>query len=109
MGKYSPFFNISLAEITEIRACLCSKMKIYKKGDIIMQMTDNDSNLGLVENGTAHLVRIDIDGNRSIMDYYETGDIFGKKLSPQSEMDTYYIRAKEKCEITFICNLNSPI
>lgn len=67
-----------------------------------MQMTDDNDALGLVESGTAHLVRIDVDGNRSIIDYYETGDVFGKKLAPQSEMDTYYICAKEKCKITFI-------
>lgn len=102
MGKYSPFLNISSSEITEIRECLCSKMKIYKKGDIIMQIADADDSLGFVEHGTAHLVRIDVDGNTSIIDYYEAGDVFGKKLAPQSVMDTYYIRAKDKCKITFI-------
>ena len=102
MGKYSPFLNISVREIAEIRACLCSKMKIYKKGDIIMQMTDAEDTLGLIESGTAHLVRIDVDGNKSIIDYYEAGDVFGWKLSPLSNMDTYYIKAKDKCNITFI-------
>lgn len=102
MGKYSPFINISADEITGLRDCLCSKVKIYKKGDIIMQIAEADDSLGLVEQGTAHLVRIDVDGNKSIIDYYEAGDVFGKKLAPQSVMDTYYIRAKDNCKITFV-------
>lgn len=105
MSKYSPFSNLTSHEITEIRHCMFSETKIYKKGDIIIQMTDKSDVLGLIESGTAHLVRIDVDGNKSIMDYYEVGDIFGKRLSPHSSYDMYYIKAKEKCRITFI-NLN---
>ena len=102
MSKYTPFFNISASDILEIRRCLFSKVKIYKKGDIIMHISDTDESLGLIDSGTAHLVRIDVDGNKSIIDYYESGDVFGKRLSPQSQIDMYYVRAKEKCSITFI-------
>ena len=102
MSKYSPFANLNPLEISEIRHCMFSETRIYKKGDIIIQMTDKSDVLGLVESGTAHLVRIDVNGNKSIMDYYEVGDIFGKRLSPQSSYDMYYIKAKEKCRITFI-------
>ncbi|MBQ8209753.1 MAG: Crp/Fnr family transcriptional regulator [Clostridia bacterium] len=66
-----------------------------------MQFSDKDRNLGLVDSGTAYLIRIDIDGNRSIIDYYESGDVFGKMLAPESEIDAYYILAKEKCRISF--------
>lgn len=100
MVKYSPFFNISAPETTEIRACMNSKTKIYKKNEIIMQMSDENNLLYIVESGTAHLIRIDVDGNKSIIDYYETEDVFGKKLAPHTEMDTYYVIAKEKCKIT---------
>lgn len=102
MSKYSPFYNISDSDTLEIRSCLFSKVKIYKKGDIIMHITDSDESLGLVDSGTAHLVRIDVNGNKSIIDYYEAGDIFGNRLSPQSQIDMYYVKAKEKCRIAFI-------
>lgn len=98
MIKYSPFLNISTLEITEIRACLNSKTKIYKKNEIIMRMSDANDVLYIVE--SAHLLRIDVDGNKSIIDYYETEDVFGQMLTPNSEKDTYYVTAKEKCEIT---------
>lgn len=102
MIKYSPFDNLNPYETAEIRACLCSSEKIYKKGDIIMQLDETAEALGIINSGIAYLIRIDIYGNRSIIDYYEKGDIFGKKLSPESEIDAYYIFAKEKCKVVFI-------
>ena len=101
MIKYSPFDGLSSPETAEIRQCLCPFEKIYNKGDIIMQFADDNKSLGLIDSGTAHLIRIDIDGNRSIIDYYESGDVFGKLLAPESEFDAFYIIAKEKCYISF--------
>ena len=101
MIKYSPFDGLSSPETAEIRQCLCPFEKIYRKGDIIMQFSDNDKTLGLVDSGTAYLIRIDINGNRSIIDYYESGDVFGKLLAPESQFDAYYITAKEKCCVSF--------
>ena len=102
MIKYSPFDNINDIETAEIRKCLCSSERIYKKGDIIMHLDDGSESLGIIDSGVAYLIRIDMFGNRSIIDYYEKYDIFGKKLSPESEMDAYYIFAKEKCNVVFI-------
>ncbi len=102
MIKYSPFDNLNTYETAEIRTCLCSSEKIYKKGDIIMQLDESAESLGLIDSGIAYLIRIDVFGNRSIIDYYEKGDIFGKKLSPESEIDAYFIIAKEKCKVVFI-------
>ncbi len=102
MIKYSAFENLSGAETAELRMCLCTTSKIYKKGDIIMQFGQSDEILGLIETGLAYLIRIDMFGNRSIIDYYESGDVFGRKLAPESEKDAYFVFAKEKCNVTFI-------
>ena len=102
MIKYSPFDNLNINETAEIRTCLCTSEKIYNKGDIIMQLDEFAEQLGIIDAGIAYLIRIDSYGNRSIIDYYEKGDIFGKKLSPGSEKDAYYIYAKEKCNVVFI-------
>ncbi len=102
MIKYSLFDGISKEETAQLRDCLCSLTKIYKKGEKIIQLSTADQSIGLIDSGTAYLIRIDINGNKSIIDYYENGDIFGKSLSPESEMDMYYVMAKEKCTVTFI-------
>lgn len=102
MLKYSPFMNISPSETAEMRSCLFSETKIYKKGDIIIHFSNSNESFAIVDSGTVHLMRIDINGNKSIIDYFQTGDVFGKQLSPYSQIDTYYFVAKENCTVCFV-------
>ena len=93
---------MTAAEFAGIRACLFPEEKIYGKGDIIMHAEKKGKEIAILESGTAQMIRIDIDGQKSIIDYYEAGDIFGTGFSPISNYDTLYILAKEKCRISFI-------
>lgn len=102
MIKYSPFTHLTDEETAEIRSCMCSEEKIYNKGDIIMQFPTDSNILGITERGIVHLIRIDVNGNKCIIDYYEANDVFGEIISPLSADDTFYIQAKEKSIITFI-------
>lgn len=102
MVKYTPFFNINSAETAELRGCICNETKIYKKGDIIMQLPGYRDYICIVDNGVAHLVRIDINGIKSIIDYYEESDVFGVIFSPDTSSDTFYVVARENCTVTFI-------
>lgn len=102
MIKYSPFADINSSGIAQLRGCLFSSAKTYKKNEIIIHLEDSDETFAVVDSGTVHLMRIDVNGNKSIIDYYEGGDVFGKKLAPSSQMDTYYFIAKETCSICFI-------
>lgn len=102
MVKYTPFADLTSTGTAEIRACMCSEEKIYNKGDIIMQFPTGSEKLGIITKGIAHLVRIDINGNKCIIDYYEENNVFGEIISPLSAVDTFYIQAKEKCSVTFI-------
>lgn len=102
MGKYSPYAFMSDAETAEIRRCLCREEKIYNKGDIIMRFTEKAQELALMEKGLAYLVCTDINGQKSILDYYEVGDVFGKRFLPESDRNIYYIQAKEPCTISTI-------
>ncbi len=102
MGKYSPYAFMSKEETTEIRRCLFREEKIYNKGDIIMRFTEKAQELALMEKGIAHLVCTDINGQKSIIDYYEVGDVFGKRFLPKSDRNIYYIQAKETCVLSMI-------
>lgn len=102
MIKYTPFAYMTEQETAEIRNCMCNEIKIYSKGDIIIQLPGFNEYICMVNSGIAHLIRIDINGNKSIIDYYESADVFGVLFSPDSSEDSFYIVAKEKCTVTFI-------
>ncbi|MCD7828350.1 MAG: Crp/Fnr family transcriptional regulator [Clostridiales bacterium] len=102
MSNYTKSSYLSLSETAEIMECLCLKEKIYNKGDIIMHLSDQAEDLGLIEYGMAYFVRTDFYGQRSIIDYYEDDDFFGEKLLSVIDVNSYYIIAKEKCKVKFI-------
>ena len=67
-----------------------------------MQLPNNKEYLCIVNSGIAHLIRIDINGTRSIIDYYEATDVFGAQFSPDTSEDTFYVIAKEMCSVSFV-------
>ncbi len=85
-----------------ILSCLDPVKKHYNKGEIILHLSDEINNIGVMESGLAYLIMTDVDGQRSIVDYYNNSDIFGRPFTTSTERNSYYIIAKTKCTISFI-------
>lgn len=101
MFNYAQFDIVEYAKNADIRRCLCIEKKIYDKKPQIIHLSDANNNLGIIESGLAYLVRIDVEGRRNILEYYEQGDVFGKMFAPYSDVNSYYIEAQEKCTVSF--------
>ncbi len=100
--NHSALFNqLSDSELGELSACLCAEEKSYKKNDIITKYQENDNKAGIVRSGLAYLISINDNGETSILDYYESGNIFGQNFSPNTSINLYYIFAKKNTEVTF--------
>lgn len=102
MIDYTSFSSLSAPETAEIRAELFTEKKIYNRGDIIIHSDKRDSKIALLEKGSALFIRIDVDGHRNIMDYYEQSEIFGWFFYPIQNEDTMYVSAKEDCVVNII-------
>ena len=100
MNKYAMLSCFHQGETDMIRSCLGAEKKSFRKNDIIMKFSDWNNNLGIVEKGTTFLVSLNDKGEPNILDYYEEGDIFGRILSPNTNVNLYYIYAKRNCEIS---------
>lgn len=85
-----------------ILSCLDPVKKHYNKGEIILHLSDEISNIGVMESGLAYLIMTDVDGQRSIVDYYDKSKIFGRPFTTSTERNSYYIIAKTKCTVLFI-------
>lgn len=102
MNKYSVFCDMTEKEISDILLCLNSEEKKYKKGDTIMRFSSMSENVGIMNDGLAYLMSVNTDGEKSIIDYYEQGNIFGNRFSPNTNENLYYLLAKKNCTVKFL-------
>lgn len=94
---------LTKAEISSLLDCFSPVKKEYKKGEVIISISSfNQDILGMIENGTAHLVTSNADGQRRIMDYYEKGGFFGRGLLPTGGQKPFHVVAKTRCTVYFI-------
>lgn len=83
--------------------CFNAEIKIFKPGGRIMDYSDNPDKLGIVLNGTAVMVRYDINGVRSIMESLEEQNIFGVYFTfTASQRSSVEIIAETECEVMFV-------
>lgn len=84
-------------------SCFNADIKKFKSGSRIMDCSDNPDKLGIVLNGTAVMVRYDINGVRSIMETLGEQNVFGVYFTfTASQRSCIEIVAETDCEIMFV-------
>lgn len=78
-----------------------SSTLIFDKNISILKSISTNNILGIIEEGSAQIIRTDYDGNIIIIDNLSVGSIFGTKFS-LLDNDEYDIITKEACKIIFI-------
>lgn len=81
----------------------CSKIqkKQFKKGDVITSYIAKRHQLCILLSGEADLVRYDYNGNRTIVEHFNTNDIFGEIFYPVSTNNELLVEAKENSSVLF--------
>ncbi len=83
MMRYSrlPIFrDISEESVKRMMTCFHMRQADYGPGELICEYDGSGTEVGLITSGSAQLVRIDFDGNRTILEHLEEGGIFGEVL-----------------------------
>lgn len=96
------FGNISEQEKEKMYKCFGSSLRSYKKGEIIVRMSDKLSKIGIVEKGKANVLCIDSDGYVSVVEKIGEGDVFGELFTMSLEMLEYYVEAESDCVVRYI-------
>lgn len=94
--------DFDVEEISELYSCFKPAEKSYAKDEVVMRMSDKSDDVGIITDGTAYLVSINSDGQKSIVNCYRRGDVFGGCFSPNSLLNAYYIVTHTACNITYI-------
>ncbi len=102
MKTLYPLTPLNKTKLDEFAACFKPVQRSYSRGEIIMQLNDDNKSVGILMSGTAHLVTTTFDGTRTIIDYFEQGDVFGRRFSPCTQIDPYLVVAKKSCTVWLV-------
>lgn len=98
MNELSIFKNIDEQNVKLILKYLDSKTINYKKDTTIISNLANTNVIGIINEGSAYLLKNDYNGNRIILERLDRGSIFGEVFSSYS--DELSVIASEDCIVT---------
>ena len=102
MLEKSTFYqNIEKEELNKLLSSLQSNTLFYKSNQTIAYSIGNREIIGIIDEGTANLVRYDYDGKRSILEEMDDEDIFSD-LFLSTESGEISVIATSDCKVTFI-------
>lgn len=99
MAKYSIFNNIEESDVKKMLNCFEAKKLHYKKDTTILSNIANTTDIGIIESGSAIIIRYNYNGTRTIIDKLTTGEIFGSFSTSHSE--ELYLISTEETDIIF--------
>ncbi len=95
------FKNIENEEVKRMMHCFNANYITYKKDRTIISNLGNVNMVGIILKGSAHLIRYDYDGNRTLLETLTVGDLFGEIFTPTSSNEQSIVAIND-CEILFI-------
>ncbi len=101
--ELSLFDGVSEEEYYAMMKCFESEEKSFSAGEVILDYFENRNKVGIIKEGSACLVRIDIDGNRYILENLHEDDIFGETVAfSLCGKDSIFVECISDCEILFL-------
>lgn len=98
MNEISIFKGIDEQNVKLILRSLDSKTLNYKKDTTVISNLLNTNIIGIINEGSANLIKNDYSGNRIIIETLEKGSIFGEVFSSYS--DELSVIASDNCTVT---------
>lgn len=97
------FDGIKEDDRSEMLKCLNAKKKQYKKGSTVLGRGGRTSEMGMVLEGSVHMVKDDFWGNRSILGQASPGQMFGEVYAclPRQGLEVDVVAA-EDTEVLFL-------
>ncbi len=80
LSKVKLFNNIEESEILSLMTCLEARINNYEKGEFIFTVGDKVDTVGIILRGSAHIIRENIEGDRTIISTLGVGDYFAEAI-----------------------------
>lgn len=97
------FADIQEKDILPMLKCLQAKVNSFGKDDFIRNEGDAADFIGIVLDGTIHILHYDMNGNRNITASFSSGDMFAEAIScAEIPSLPFSIQAVTDCQILFL-------
>lgn len=99
------FENIDDENLLSMLSCIGAEVRSYLKNQYIFTEGETVSDIGIMLNGTARIVRVDFYGNRSIVANIEPSEVFGESFAcAERKSIPVNVIAEKDCEVLLIDN-----
>jgi len=101
----SPLFqDIAYEEYLRMLTCFQAVQRSFRPDELIYDLAETGNNaVGIVERGSASLIRIDEAGVSTVMEELGPGGVFGRTLAfAGSEQDSLEVICRTPCDVLFI-------
>lgn len=103
LGTCRLFNGIQDDDLTNVLNCLDPQIATCSKGDIIFKSDTKPSCIGAVLEGSLHLIREDVWGNRSLIEHILPGFLFGESFMGEKDSElNLTVIAAENSSVGFI-------
>ncbi len=85
------FWTLSMSQVKQL--CIITGFKKAKKGDVIYFSSSDVPRIFLLKKGSIKIVEIDADGNETIKDIIQKGDLFGELTLENDKNSNEYAKA----------------
>lgn len=84
-------------------SCTCKNVqkKSFRKNQTITTYIQKRNQICIILNGSADLVRYDLNGDKSIIEHFTKNDIFGEAFYIITTNNELSVEAKQNCEVLF--------
>ena len=97
------FEGITNEECARMFQCFGAREAGYEAGALISEFDGEQNAVGVLLSGSADLVRLDSDGNRTILETLEEGGVFGEVLAfSGAGGDSIFLECRRDCRVLYL-------
>lgn len=100
MATFRVFDGIEESDVKKMLTCFEAKRMHFKKDTTILSNIANNTQVGVIESGSATIIRYNYNGSRTIIEKLSEGDVFGSFSTSYTE-ELYVISEEESDVILF--------
>ena len=101
--RFPIFQDISEDSVRRMIDCFRMRQVRYAPGATVCEYDGAGVEVGVVTGGSARLVRIDVEGSRTILERLDRGSIFGEPLGfASAQGDSIRVVCEESCQVLYI-------
>jgi len=97
------FEGITGEECSRMFTCFGAWEKSYEAGEVICEFDGTCTAVGVILSGSAEMIRLDVSGNRTILESLSEGGVFGEVLAFSGAMgDSAFIECTRPCRVMYL-------